>query len=122
MILTGLRRAEGESRLQERAVAADHRVINYRRIDPNKYPRFVRHLELRVWNHLLIPNPVDLFFVESEVGFGLLRLPTLGTPGISFGAPGISFGAPGISFGAPGILPGARTADVSNPSPGFGIS
>ena len=108
MILTGLRRAEGESRLQERAVAADHRVINYRRIDPNKYPRFVRHLELRVWNHLLIPNPVDLFFVESEVGFGLLRLPTLGTPG--------------ISFGAPGILPGARTADVSNPSPGFGIS
>jgi len=41
-----------------------------------------------------ISNPVDLFFVESEVGFGLLRLPTLGTPG--------------ISFGAPGILPGAR--------------
>jgi hypothetical protein len=27
VILTGLRRAEGESRLQERAVAADHRVI-----------------------------------------------------------------------------------------------
>ena len=27
MILTGLRPAEGEPRLQERAVAADHRVI-----------------------------------------------------------------------------------------------